>query len=55
MDAGTATSLGKPKQTGMGDVPAAVKILNISVCDRDLMLLNQFSEPSVPISLRHFQ
>jgi hypothetical protein len=42
VDAGTATPLGKPKQPGMSNVPPAVEKLNISVCDRNLMPLNQF-------------
>ena len=44
MDAGTAASLGKPKQSGMGNIPTAVEILNISISDGNLMPLNQFTE-----------
>jgi hypothetical protein len=44
VDAGTVAPLGKAKQTGMGNVPAAVEILNISVCDRNLMPLDQLPE-----------
>jgi hypothetical protein len=42
VDTGAAASLGKPKQPSMSNVPAAIEKLNISVCDRDLMPLNQF-------------
>jgi hypothetical protein len=44
MDTGTTTSLGKPKQPSMSNVPAAIEKPNISVCDRDLMPLNQFTK-----------
>jgi hypothetical protein len=44
MDTGTATPLGKPKEPGMGDVPAAIEKLNVSVCDRNLMPSDQFFE-----------
>ena len=44
MDTGTATSFGEAKKPGMGNVPAAIEILNIPVCERDLMFLDQFFE-----------
>ena len=36
MDAGTMASLGKPKQPGMGDVPAPVEVFDISARHRNL-------------------
>jgi len=37
VDAGTAASLRKPKQPGMGNVPAPIEVLNVRVCDKNLM------------------
>ena len=44
MDAGTATPLGEPKESGMSDVPTTVKILDIPICERNLMPLPQVPE-----------
>jgi hypothetical protein len=44
VNAGTSASLGKPKQPGMGNIPAPIEILNISICDGNLMPSNQFTE-----------
>jgi hypothetical protein len=41
MDAGTATSVGKPKQAGMGNVPSPVEIFDVSICHKNLMSLDQ--------------
>jgi hypothetical protein len=44
VDTSTAASLGKPKQPGMGNIPASVEVFNVSACDKNLMLLNQLPE-----------
>jgi len=44
MDAGTSATLGEAKQPGMGNVPSSVEKLDVSICHKDLMSLDQLLE-----------